>query len=192
MSRPKYHQGDKTARDKLSDAFWECIEEVAFSKLTVLEVCAQAGLNKNSFYYHYEDIDDMARSIVGETLEQDLPAIMMSQISQGSVGGLEAIMAQDVAKKRFDHICLLAGKNSSPELQAMLKAMMSDIWCLSLSIDLDSLNQESRIIFEFCLGGIFSLLAFRSNTKSEISMSEMVSTDFGKGILSSVSQLSGM
>jgi AcrR family transcriptional regulator len=190
MSRPKYRQGDKTARDRLNEAFWKCIEEMPYNKMTVLAVCERAGLNKNSFYYHYEDMDDMARSIVNETLERDFPAIMLSQINEGLRDGLENLMAKESTGKKFDHICLLAGKNSSPELQAMLKTMISSVWCDYLSIDPDSLSQENRIIFEFCLGGIFSLLAYRSNTNSNITIGDMIPTDFGKSILTAIMKLS--
>ena len=53
------------------EAFWRCLGKTSYDKLTVAQIVREAGLNRNSFYYHFEDIDSMSRSVVAEVLDRD-------------------------------------------------------------------------------------------------------------------------
>ena len=191
MARPAYRGDDKTAYEKLVEAFWQSLEEGTFSRLTVSGICKRTGLNRNSFYYHFEDMDDLARSVVASALEKDLPALMIAQSGKDATGIAETLDSSRYAQK-FERVCLVAGSNSTPALQSMLKVALSEIWCHTLDIDLEKLTKEDRVVFEFCLGGVLSLLAFRHDTGINITMGEMLKTDFAQGMLSSMARLSSM
>ena len=40
-------------------AFLELLEEKDFAYITVKEICARAGVNRSTFYLHYETIADL-------------------------------------------------------------------------------------------------------------------------------------
>jgi len=189
MPRPKYQQDDKTAREKLIKAFWDSIEEMPYHKLTVLGISKKAGLNRNTFYYHYESIDDLAVKVVVETLMRDLPGILVSQLNLEEGDVVDSLLADKSLRERFDHVCLLAGKNSSPELQEMLKTAIADNWKSFLSIDMETFSYEGRLALEFCLGGVFSLLGLKADPEANPPIRDMFSTDFGKSILSTITRL---
>lgn len=46
--------GDANAR--LENAFFKLIEEKPFSKITVNDIVREAGVHRNTFYYHYQSI----------------------------------------------------------------------------------------------------------------------------------------
>ena len=69
MSRPKYKTGEKDARGKIADAFWELIGERPYTEISVLDIVRKAKLNKNTFYYHYNGIDEMSKDIVEQSLD---------------------------------------------------------------------------------------------------------------------------
>ena len=191
MPRPKYQQDDETAKEKLIKAFWDSIEEAPYHKLTVLGISARAGLNRNSFYYHYESMDDLAVKAVEETLMRDLPGILVSQFNLGEGDAVDSLLADRSMRERFDRVCLLAGKNSSPELQEMLKTAIADNWKGFLSIDMETFSYEGRLVLEFCLGGVFSLLGLKADAEATPPIRDMFSTDFGKTVMGAIIRLAG-
>ena len=60
MARPKKSDHDEIATVKIENAFWSLLETERYSDITVLRISQEAGINRNSFYYHYRDIDDLA------------------------------------------------------------------------------------------------------------------------------------
>ena len=189
MPRPKYRQNDETARGKLVRAFWEAIADIPLHKLTVTKVIKRAGLNRNSFYYHFTCIEDMAEKVVEETLMRDLPGILVSELNKGEGVAVDTLLSEKGIRERFDHVCLLAGKNSSPQLQEMLKTAIAYNWKNYLSIESEKLSHEDRLVFEFCLGGVISLLALRADADASPPIRDMFSTDFGKTALTAITKL---
>jgi len=189
MPRPKYLKNDETAREKLIRAFWDGISDMPFHKLTVTELIKRAGLNRNSFYYHFTDIEDMAEKIVAETLMRDLPGILVSELNHGVGTAVDSLLSDKSIRKRFGRVCLLAGKNSSPRLQEMLKTAIADNWKNYLSIETVKLSHEDRLVFEFCLGGVFSLLTFRADNEMNPPIRDMFATDFGRTALMTITML---
>ncbi len=52
----------------MQQALVELLKEKDFSYITVKEICAKAGVNRTTFYLHYETIADL----LGETMEQTM------------------------------------------------------------------------------------------------------------------------
>lgn len=70
MSAPK-KEDPRTIRSKemfKTAAFSLLSEESDISKLTVQKVAAEAGLNRTTFYLHYQDIHDFLTQVTGEIL----------------------------------------------------------------------------------------------------------------------------
>lgn len=44
---------------RMDEAFLELIEKKDFAYITVKEICEKAGVNRSTFYLHYETIDDL-------------------------------------------------------------------------------------------------------------------------------------
>ena len=160
MVRPRYLDGEKKAVDKIEAAFWECLEEAPFDEMTVAGIVRKAGLNRNTFYYHYQDIDHMAQTIVGERLlDPALPAIVLSQIAQGRESLSPDALLQSDFSRRLNHVRLIAGEHSSATLRSMLKDSAKRIWCTELGIDEDELDAQEDLLLEFTLGGLLAMLA---------------------------------
>lgn len=47
----------------LADAFKELIEEHAFSKISITDICEKCDMNRKSFYYHFKDKYDLVNWI---------------------------------------------------------------------------------------------------------------------------------
>ena len=53
MSRPKTNELEASAVYKTETAFWALIEQKDFSDITMQMLAKEAGINRNSLYYHY-------------------------------------------------------------------------------------------------------------------------------------------
>ena len=62
-------RGDDTARDKLEAAFWDALAEGSYEGISVVGLCRSAGVNKNTFYYHFDNIDELARAAAESLVE---------------------------------------------------------------------------------------------------------------------------
>ena len=60
MARPRKAQEELKATVKIEGAFWRLLETQSFSEITVRLISQESGTNRNSFYYHYTDINDLA------------------------------------------------------------------------------------------------------------------------------------
>lgn len=176
MPRPRYETGEKTARERLEDAFWECLAEKPFEKITVADVTKLAAVNRNTFYYHYEDMNDLARTVAAETaLEPELVKYIFTQVLQG--GGSEVLERIPGIDQRADRVYLLAGKHSNVELRQMLRDALIGVWSKAFDVDFDELDQEGRIAVEFVLGGIMAIIAYRGDGGSSFELRDLY--DFG-------------
>ena len=52
---------------KMDEAFIECLEKKDFEYITVKEICEKAGVNRSTFYLHYETIADLLNECVEYT-----------------------------------------------------------------------------------------------------------------------------
>lgn len=54
----------------IKETFIALIEEYPLSEITVKDIVKKCGINRNSFYYHYQDIPTLIEEIVKEEAEQ--------------------------------------------------------------------------------------------------------------------------
>ena len=71
-------KADLTKR-ALSDAFSELLKEKPFEQITVTEIARKAGLNRQTFYYHFRDLYDLIAFSVKRRVHAILPDIESMQ-----------------------------------------------------------------------------------------------------------------
>jgi len=54
----------KKTKETIIDAFWQLLEEKPFNKITVQNIVERCTLNRNTFYYHFQDIPNLAEYTV--------------------------------------------------------------------------------------------------------------------------------
>ena len=63
MARPKEGIGP-SAQQRIEEAYWALLESMPHEKITIGQLCTKAHINHNTFYYHYQNIDDLANQIL--------------------------------------------------------------------------------------------------------------------------------
>lgn len=66
---------------KMDKAFLQLLEKKDFSYITVKEICEKAGVNRSTFYLHYETLEDLLSESVEYMNEQFLEHMKYSSVN---------------------------------------------------------------------------------------------------------------
>ena len=71
----KHEIQSQATKQALADSLRQLLTRKSFSKITVTEIVENCGVNRKTFYYHFEDIYALLRWM----LEQDLRSVVISE-----------------------------------------------------------------------------------------------------------------
>ncbi len=57
-------------KNAIKTSFIKLLNQTAFDKITVKDIVKDCGVNRNTFYYHYQDIYELLREILSEETEK--------------------------------------------------------------------------------------------------------------------------
>ena len=69
MPRPRRDSEILPAKERLENAFWELLSERENRKITVTDIVRTADVNRNSFYYHFTGLPELADSAILHAVE---------------------------------------------------------------------------------------------------------------------------
>lgn len=173
MGRPRYERGDVDARGKITAAFWELVAERSYADISVLDLVRRAGVNKNTFYYHFANIDEMAAAAVEESRDTQAFAQLLASID---ALGADAVGPDDARlHQSFERLGLVAGSHSSPALRELLKDAIARGWCEMFGIDLNEASFADKVSFEFALGGALAIIGMRPTDDDDFTFRKAMS-----------------
>ncbi|WRS29227.1 TetR/AcrR family transcriptional regulator [Actinomycetaceae bacterium MB13-C1-2] len=156
MGRPPKDAGP-SATTRMEEAFFELLQQISFEKITVRMVVTTAAVNRNSFYYHYSNLTELARSAVENLLIPEIPRALASGFALDSEPFDRLLATRDGYTKMLSVLAVI-GPNSTVELRDMLKEAVVDVWLEVFSLDRADLSEEAAYTYQFALGGIFELM----------------------------------
>ena len=65
-------------RKAIKESFWKLLNERPLNQITVKDIVEECGINRNSFYYHFQDMPSLIEEIVEELMDniiQEHPTI---------------------------------------------------------------------------------------------------------------------
>lgn len=81
----------KCTKATIKDAFWQLLEEKPYSSITVKDIVNRCQVNRNTFYYHFQDIPSLLELVIREWMD----GIIQSCRSTGSpIDCITAIMEE--------------------------------------------------------------------------------------------------
>lgn len=156
MARPKYGRGQQTARDRLIATFWDMIATTPYEKVSVRALVRESGVNKNTFYYHFDGVADLARQATDGALD---PAFLSEMLAHLRGGPAPNPLSHPNFQERFERVRTIARAKGTPELQDMLKRAIAERWGEAAGFDADGLDPQRALALEFALGGVVAVLA---------------------------------
>lgn len=175
MGRPPKSSEAPEAKERMESVFWECLEEKPFDKITVRDVVERAGVNRNTYYYHYASMDDLAKSAIGNTIAVEFANMIITREPETS-GLLRAMSRIENKEERFGRIRLMAGPHGSPQLLNYIKGIISNEWLHAYGLSEGDMTDGARTAIGFVFGGITTLWADRSIGFEE-TFTSILSTD---------------
>lgn len=93
----------------IKESFWKLLNEQPLTQISVREIVEECGINRNSFYYHFQDIPSLIEEIVmdaANALIQQHPSI--TSIDEGVEAAFRFTLEN---KKAILHICNSVNRN---------------------------------------------------------------------------------
>lgn len=155
MARPKKDSSEKPAYEKLCDAFWEVLAQIPFAKITVKDIVARARVNKNTFYYHFSYLDELAHTCIRQALPIDIPRAFIAK-EPNMTELLQSLFLKH--EQDFSRIQLACSKQGSGILANYVRNEIQEYWYQEFKIDKTTLNHDELICIAFASGGITAVL----------------------------------
>lgn len=153
MGRPRYKSGDQRARNKLVDAFWQLLGNKPYAKISALEICRTARLNKNTFYYHFACMDDLAAAAIDGLLLRDLLDAVLLHGGEG----LHIAEHLDNDGIHVERLQTLLGPHGNA-LHMMLADQIAALWSARLEASGMVLSEGKRSVIAFASGGLVNAM----------------------------------
>ena len=64
-----------STKTDIKEAFMTLLNKKPFDKITVKEIVEECGINRNTFYYHYEDIYDLLQSVLDDEVQAAMQSV---------------------------------------------------------------------------------------------------------------------
>ena len=69
MAEKGMNRNAQRSRRLLKEAFMELLAEKPYESITVSDVARKADLNRGTFYAHFDNVDDLMRSVMADTAD---------------------------------------------------------------------------------------------------------------------------
>ena len=172
MPRPRHDSELLPAKERMRNAFWALLEDREYRKITVTAIVHEAQVNRNSFYYHYGSLSELAddailqeventsiAQLVDETTDDHgIPSMDDDAVREHWHKRISAAINSSEHRTRLNHMALLAGPHSSPELMDSLRDFTRMTLFTALKLDESDMTLRSDLYIDFAVGGILAIL----------------------------------
>lgn len=141
----------------LKEGLLELLEDYSISHVTVVMLCAKAGINRSTFYAHYSSPHDVLREI-GYEATKEIERLIQDPNNESMKDYLLAACTYVYETKDLQKI--LIQNTSTDDIQNMLKAIPFDtVLPETLDDKGKAISQEDRTIAAaFLTSGIFNVI----------------------------------
>lgn len=178
MGRPKYEQGDITAKRKIENAFWEMLSEMPFDKITARSLSKRAEVNHNTFYRYFSSIEQLAHEVFEESLIREIPAMLIQSDSAN-------IYSPKIPKDSYRK-ALLYARSGSQLLIGILRNAIEKTWLETIGVSKESLTLSQVIDLDIIFGGITFLMGDTSIAPDTDTIANITSRPLGKEMVATL------
>lgn len=188
MARPRKSERDEMATVKIENAFWSLLETERYSDITVLRVSQEAEINRNSFYYHYRDIDDLAQKAfvnnVNNEISKTLVAALLSAFQEGKSAPVFDMSILPHSKR-----IMLCARSNSPYLNQLVNDLLKTVWFDSMSIKEELMSADEKMQARFISAGLVAVLGSQEVKNNPLFMSTLSQSEIGKAIIATMKNM---
>jgi AcrR family transcriptional regulator len=179
MPRPRHDSEILPAKERLENAFWELLADRDYRKITVTDVVREAGVNRNSFYYHFSGLPELADSAILHEVE----AVPFTRSDLGDNPKeqwrehIGVMLSNPDQRRRLDRMSLLAGPHSTLELTESLRDFGRLQIISMLQRDPEQLDLKTDLVIDFTVGGLLQVLRRWPELSDTIEIKDLMKED---------------
>lgn len=188
MARPAYDNSQLTAKARLKESFWKLLSETNYSHITVKKISALAQVNPNTFYYHYNTMDDLALDALNDEKLYEIPSIIRTKILSDNQISLGEALEYIVINERWKRIRLFIISDSTI-LQQHFYNTMEQFWLSLIGVPKENLSEADYLDFTFILHGAISIIKMQTEHYNLDFLKSLPNRALGQGIIRTLENL---
>lgn len=181
MARPRHDSTLKSAQERLEDAFWRLLVDRDYQRITVSDLVREAGVNRNTFYYHFSGLPELADRAIMHEVERTpfIPVSAPDEFDPRTAWRerIATLLRTPEQRRRLDRLALLAGPHSSTELLESLFDFGRRTLSAMLERDPERLDAKTDVMVDFAVGGLLAVLARWPSLSARLSEEDLLDED---------------
>ena len=191
MARPKKANREDMATVKIENAFWKLLETEQYAAITVLRICQESNINRNSFYYHYKDIDDLAYTAFKNNADANVSGALLSTLlSSFQDNPRQTVTDFDPMILPRSKRIMLCASSDSVFLNRLVRDLLKQNWFEALAIDESLLTVIDALQIDFIFSGLTTVLGSPEIKASPFLMPELARMEIGKAAIATMKSIS--
>ncbi len=142
-------------RERLRDALIILLKEKSINDISILDICRQSGVNRNTFYFHYDNIYTLFDDVILDTSEYFLSFIEEKKKNGENAQNIITSILEEFMSDRIFFSQLFSGEEGLKAIKRVIERALCD--------SLANINGISDLItrkdfIDFLLGGVISMI----------------------------------
>ena len=142
---------------RLKDSLLELLDKKSINNISVTELCDRAGINRGTFYLHYDTPNDVLLDIENDFIEKNMKEFRSFMSDNHDISFINALIKLMLNDR--DTIRILLGKNGNPKFMEKLKNMSREITVNEWNTEFPKYKREKlEFLYEFIFPGQTNLI----------------------------------
>lgn len=169
----------------MNEALLLLLENKDYEYITVKEICSKAGVNRSTFYLHYETIDDLLQETIEYIKKQFFNSFNGAQlnkeiINRSSLEELVLITPEYLTSylqflKNNKNVFILINKKPTLFNSEMIFEKMYKELFIPILNKFDVAKENQVYVFEFYFKGVFAIITKWLSLDCNLSINELIS-----------------
>lgn len=162
MPRPRLDRDTPSAIQRMIDTFWQLLTERNYRSITVTDIVRRANVNRNSFYYHFNKLDELAYRAIHDEVSR---SPLLQSGGAGNVPDLQhwrrhvgELISTDEERKRTGRLTMIVGPHTDPVLYSAFHDNEREALLLVLGLTPEDVDSRTDLMLDFIIGGILGML----------------------------------
>lgn len=151
-----------------------------------MRVVRESGVNRNSFYYHYKDINDLAYQAFEHSADNEVSRTLIAALVSSFQNEGAQPFVFDLSVLPYTRRIMLYAASDSSSLSGLAHDLLKEVWLDTLRLKEDMLSPEERIQVNFIFAGLVATLGSREIRESPLALSSLVGSDLGHAMVSTL------
>lgn len=162
MPRHRLDCDTPSAIQRMIDTFWQLLSERDYRSITVTDIVRRANVNRNSFYYHFNKLDELAYRAIHDEVSR---SPLLQSGGAGNVPDLQhwrrhvgELISTDEERKRTGRLTMIVGPHTDPVLYSAFHDNEREALLLVLGLTPEDVDSRTDLMLDFIIGGILGML----------------------------------